>query len=332
MFAKFDHRDTSLESLLETHRRLVPHAKVDLSNSRESFRWRGELGSANGLCWWQLKSDADWRCWLPHEEERFVLELPRSGVMGARLRGKEILSRPGSALVVGVAETAWTQAQSHSDSSNWHEGIKFDIRAVRRLLARTFDGRASLQTIGLEPHLDLSTPAGQTLQHLVQAIGTAMRDERLRSDKATALISEAALQLIFNEFPHRFSDRLDRYRPDATSRQIGAAVDFMRANMHQALTLGDIAEAVGISERSLQHGFRRLLDTTPVAYLRDVRLEAVHAELSSVENRLPVNEVAVKWGFTHMGRFAARYHQAYGELPSGTMKRAGGVTGQGRGS
>ncbi len=325
MFAKFDSRDTSLESLLQTHRRLVPQAKVELSNSRESFRWRGELGSANGLCWWQLKSESDWRCWLPREEERFVLELPRSGVMGARLRGKEVLTGPGSALVVGVPETAWTQARSHSDTSNWHEGVKFDIRTVRRLLLRTFDGRATLQNIGLEPQLDLSTPAGQTLQHLIQAIGAAMRDERVRSEKATALMSEAALQLVFNGFQHRFSDRLDRYRPDATSRQIGAAVDYMRANMHQALTLGDIAEAAGISERSLQHGFRRCLETTPLAYLRDIRLEAVYSELSSAENQLPVNEVALKWGFTHMSRFAARYRAAYGELPSGTLKRAGGA-------
>lgn len=323
MFAKFDSRNTSLERLLQTHRRLVPHARVELNNSGESFRWSGELGSANGVCWWRLQSEADWRCWLPHEEERFVLELPRSGVFGARLRGKEILSGPGSALVVGVAETAWTQARSRSDIGNWHEGVKFDIRTVRRLLSRTFDGRASLQNIGLEPHLDLSTPAGQTLQHLIQAIGAGMRDERIRSEKSTALIGEAVLQLIINGFPHRFSDRLHRYRPDATSRQIGAAVDFMRANMHEALTLGAVAEAVGISERSLQHGFRRCLDTTPLAYLRDVRLEAVHAELASPENRLPVNEVALKWGFTHMSRFAARYRAAYGELPSETMKQSG---------
>ena len=332
MFATFDSRHTSLERLLQTHRRLVPHARVELNNSSESFRWRGELGSANGLCWWRLKSEADWRCWLPHEEERFVLELPHSGVMGARLRGKEFLSRSGSALVLGVAETAWTQARSHSDGGNWHEGIKFDIATVRRHLARTFDGRATLHNIGLDPQLDLSTPAGQTLQHLIQAIGAGMRDEKVRSEKATALMSEAVLQLVFSGFHHRFSDQLDRYRPDATSRQIGAAVDFIRANMHEALTLGGIAEAVGVSERSLQYGFRRFFETTPLVYLRDVRLAAVHSELSSPENRLPVNEVALKWGFTHMSRFAARYRAAYGELPSETMKRTGGGDGRPRGS
>ena len=51
------------------------------------------------------------------------------------------------------------------------------------------------------------------------------------------------------------------------------AVDFMHANMHQPLTLSEVAEATGISVRSLQYGFRRFRDITPLAYLREIRLE-----------------------------------------------------------
>nr|WP_244066830.1 helix-turn-helix domain-containing protein [Bradyrhizobium sp. Ce-3] len=45
--------------------------------------------------------------------------------------------------------------------------------------------------------------------------------------------------------------------------------------------------------------------TTPVACLRRVRLEAIHEELSRPENLLPISEVALTWGFSRMGRFAA---------------------------
>ena len=75
--------------------------------------------------------------------------------------------------------------------------------------------------------------------------------------------------------------------------------------------------------RSLQAGFQRVLDTSPLAYLRDLRLRAVHVELTRPENFLPVREVALKWGFTHMGRFAAQYREAFGVTPSETSRLAG---------
>jgi AraC-like DNA-binding protein len=86
-----------------------------------------------------------------------------------------------------------------------------------------------------------------------------------------------------------------------------------------------LAEATGISIRSLQYGFRRFRNITPLAYLREVRLEAAQAELSSPLNMLSIKDVALKWGFTHMGHFAARYRAAYGETPSQTARfgRAG---------
>jgi len=84
----------------------------------------------------------------------------------------------------------------------------------------------------------------------------------------------------------------------------------------------DVAEAAGVSVRSLQAGFRKFKDTTPATYLRGIRLEAVHAELSLWENRLPVSEVALKWGFTQMGRFAAQFHERFGRYPSEMLTRA----------
>ena len=51
-------------------------------------------------------------------------------------------------------------------------------------------------------------------------------------------------------------------------------------------------------------------------------LEAAHAELSSPLNNLSIRDVALKWGFTHMGHFAARYRAAYHVAPSETARLA----------
>jgi transcriptional regulator GlxA family with amidase domain len=86
-------------------------------------------------------------------------------------------------------------------------------------------------------------------------------------------------------------------------------------------TVEDIAEATGLSVRTLQEGFRRFLDTTPMSHLREVRLRHVREELAAADpTSTTVTETATRWGFLHSGRFSAQYHQRFGELPSVTLR------------
>src|SRR5207253_2529948 len=112
--------------------------------------------------------------------------------------------------------------------------------------------------------LDLAGPAGRMLRALGEAIGAGMHDASLRSEKSMALLGESVLRLVFLNFEHGLGNRLRRHQMDASSRQIMRAVDFMHANMHQPLTLSELAQATGISVRSLQYGFRRFRNVTPL--------------------------------------------------------------------
>ena len=81
-----------------------------------------------------------------------------------------------------------------------------------------------------------------------------------------------------------------------------------------------MAEAVGVSVRSLQEAFRTHLDTTPMAHLRAVRMSRVHAELLAGGDGTTVTDVALRWGVTHAGRFAQEYRRMYGRSPSETLR------------
>ncbi|WP_344411955.1 helix-turn-helix transcriptional regulator, partial [Pseudonocardia ailaonensis] len=87
------------------------------------------------------------------------------------------------------------------------------------------------------------------------------------------------------------------------------------------LTLADLAAAVGVTARSLQRGFRETLGVSPMAYVRGARLDRVHAELQAAQGPAAVTGVATRWGFFHLGRFAAQYRERFGELPSDTARR-----------
>lgn len=322
MFAELHSGKDGYETLLSTFKVLVPDVRIELNDPRNACRWRGRFAMANRLSWWQLETEADWTCWPEREEERFCIALPVSGTFGAHIRGKSLEADSSSALVLGVKDISKTWAHAAADRHG-RMSLKLKAADVRKTLTSIFED-ATLENIELNPLLDLQSPAGQTLRSLIQAIAAAMKDETIRSAKATALVREAIPRLVFKNFPHRFFERLSRQATDASPRQIRAAVEFMRAHMHEPLTLAEIAEVTGISERSLQHGFQTFQGTTPLAYLRDLRLQQAHAELSRAENTLPVSEVALKWGFTHMGRFAARYRAAYGQSPSETRRLACG--------
>lgn len=76
-----------------------------------------------------------------------------------------------------------------------------------------------------------------------------------------------------------------------------------------------------MSVRGHQEAFRRTLDTTPMACLRQQRLERVREELLvTALGTVSVTEVTTRWGFIHLGRFAASYRAAFSENPSDTLR------------
>jgi AraC-like DNA-binding protein len=319
MFTHLNSRDESFEKFLSTFNSLAPHAKIELNGGRSAFRWQGQFAATSGFSWWEVGSEVDWTCRLLDQKERLGLVLPSAGNASARIRNRTLVIDRKYALALSVPEVDSISYSGHG--KHGHVTLEFDVATVQRTLSDIFEG-ASLRDIELNPQLDLTSSAGQMLKALGDAVGAGMRDRSVRSEKSMALLGESILRLVFLNFPHGLSNRPLRQQRDATSRQINEALDFMRTNMHHPLTLSEVAEAAGISVRSLQYGFRRFHDNTPFAYLREIRLEAVQAELSSSLNALSIRDVALKWGFAHMGHFAARYRAAYGEAPSETARLA----------
>jgi len=317
VLSDIDRDSGNSEALLDAFQSFL-RGRVELNRRPDVLAWKGGA-AANGLFAWHVECSADWIFRAHRDEERFCITFPSAGVIGATIRNRTITAEPGTALVSGVPEIPQMWARALGTHV-----VKWDVALVDKTLSTIFDG-AELRDIDLDPKLDLSGPPGQALELLVRAIYVGASEESVKWDKAGALLSEAALRLIFENFPHRLSERLNRRQLDAMPRHIRAAIEFMHANLHQPLTLGDVAQAAGVSVRSLQVGFQRFRDTTPLACLRDIRLEAAHVELSRPENTLQVSEVALKWGFTQMGRFAARYRAVYGLLPSETSRLARGT-------
>lgn len=112
--------------------------------------------------------------------------------------------------------------------------------------------------------------------------------------------------------PRRFEAVLPDY--------MRCAIAYLRAHLGEPLTLEQIAAHCGISARTLQLGFRKTKNTSPMAYLRLLRLHGARADLlRSRPEKGRVSAIALAHGFTHLSLFSREYRREFGELPSQTL-------------
>lgn len=101
---------------------------------------------------------------------------------------------------------------------------------------------------------------------------------------------------------------------------VGRFEDIARASLGKPQNLMDICAALAIGQGTLARAVRTVRGTTPTRYLRGLALGEARAALRDPATR-SVRQVALRYGFRELGRFAADYRAAFGENPSDTLRR-----------
>ncbi|MFI6734995.1 AraC family transcriptional regulator [Nonomuraea sp. NPDC050451] len=178
------------------------------------------------------------------------------------------------------------------------------------------------ERLRFEPGVDAASALGHALRMLA-SIGTGGTLPFAASKLAEHHFEQFLLHTLLASQPHNYSDKLCESTAPWTPAALRRASRYCEEHAAEPIRIGDIAAAARVSVRTLQLGFREHLQTTPMAYLRSVRLAHAHADLVRIADtgsQTTVTEVALRWGFTHLGRFAALYRQTYGRLPSSTRQ------------
>lgn len=146
--------------------------------------------------------------------------------------------------------------------------------------------------------------------------GDALSDEAARSDVEFDILSALVEALVTS---HEISPRSPE--PPLRTRALRLTLDYIEDHADQPPTIEDICRASGASWRTLDYAFRERFGVTPKQYLQATRLQQVRGELYRSAPDTSVSEIAARWGFWHMGQFAADYRRQFGELPSETLRR-----------
>jgi AraC family ethanolamine operon transcriptional activator len=104
-------------------------------------------------------------------------------------------------------------------------------------------------------------------------------------------------------------------------RLVNRVRDYVLARHNCTVTVPDLCREFHVSRRTLHNSFCQVLDVSPAAYLRSMRLNAVRRELKNPDSSYRnVQDVAAAWGFWHLSQFACDYRHLFGELPSAALR------------
>jgi AraC-like DNA-binding protein len=254
-----------------------------------------------------------------HDLDAYHVTIPLSGRVHVRHAGHEVTAEPSTAAVFRPGHAVHTR----HDADTYELHIKIERAALETELAELL-GHSVDGAIDLPPAMNLSTGGGRSWSRMVRLLRDESRHEHglIHQPLIAEQMRHSVLSGLLLSVPHRYFQELITPAPAGPPRAVRRAVDAVRDEPERPFSVADLARIAGMSVRSLQEAFRRHVGMAPMAFLQDVRLERVHHTLRTADPvRTTVAEVAYRWGFAHLGRFAWAYRRRYGRCPSETLRK-----------
>ena len=200
----------------------------------------------------------------------------RSGRVESVHRGSSLISGPGTAAVYqpeGDAGSRWAAGSRLL-------GVKIDRNVVEDALSDAL-GRQLTSQIDFTTSMSIEAGAGRSWINMLSLFA----EHLFRPDSVLdhPLVGLPFVDSLVTAYCWRRTIRTAARSRGRTARSVLARFapqsKSSKQEAHLPLTVSSIAARSHASVRSLQQGFRRHLDTSPMAYLRDVRLRRAHQSL-----------------------------------------------------
>jgi len=96
---------------------------------------------------------------------------------------------------------------------------------------------------------------------------------------------------------------------------------YLLDSLEETMSIHSIAEKFELSEKTIENSFKSLFGITPKHFIMLLKLNHAHKDLQRANTQTAnVSDVAIKWGFSHFGRFSSDYKSLFGIHPSQTLK------------
>ncbi len=295
-----------------------PH-ELALLGPADGFGFSQRLIHAGPITLANLIYDTDVSLRFSEGRDSYYVHVPVDGRLESQYLGQRWLSTPATATIYGpeaeMSVTRWPGASRHL-------GVKINQRVVDAAL-ETLSGNAARSSVPFAVTLPLADHAARSWVTQVHWLNRelARPDSPMRHPAVLDPLVESLVYGLLLVADHPRREAISSSVRPVRAGAVRAAMDIIESTPQSALTTSRLAVDCHVSVRALQEGFRRHVGMSPMAYLRVVRLRRAHGELRSAHpSHTGVAAIAHRWGFAHLGRFAAAYKAMYGESPLQTLR------------
>lgn len=147
---------------------------------------------------------------------------------------------------------------------------------------------------------------------------------RFARGPAGALAERTLRLLLLDAVPNNYAAALGVQQcSPAAPYYVRRAEEYIRLHAREEITARDLVIAARVSARSLYQGFRTYRSSTPMGYLKAVRLDLARETL--LKGRVGgacVTDAAMGAGYSNLSQFSRDYRVRFRETPSATLSRA----------
>jgi AraC family transcriptional regulator, ethanolamine operon transcriptional activator len=200
--------------------------------------------------------------------------------------------------------------------------ITFEREMFEQALEQTPSAKALNQLLR-QPVIKVSPQRfAQARRRLLALFSQALLHDDLDSTWELAL-EQAMLDELLQLMLDPACDKQQRSPSSTRSFIVEKCHRLATAELLNVPSVTDLCQRLQVSRRTVQNSFRAVAETTPLNYLRSVRLNGVRRTLMTTRAReLSIGDAAAQWGFYHLSHFAAQYQELFAELPSQTTRAA----------
>lgn len=200
--------------------------------------------------------------------------------------------------------------------------ITFEREWFEQALAQTVSAR-EVGRLLRQPVIRLSAQRfAQARRRLLTVLSLAAVDDDFDSAREQGL-EQAMLGELLQLLTDPACDKQQRSPSSTRSFIVEKCHRLTTAEMINVPSVSELCQRLQVSRRTVQNSFRSVAETTPLNYLRSVRLNGVRRALMSVPaSHLSIGDAAAQWGFYHLSHFAEEYQALFAELPSQTPRAA----------
>ncbi|MBU5489092.1 AraC family transcriptional regulator [Butyricicoccus intestinisimiae] len=157
----------------------------------------------------------------------------------------------------------------------------------------------------------------QNLYHHI--VNVCLAEEDLTELRIQAGVSELWTRLF--HYLYREESEQQENKNILAQARLRKMMQFIWDHFHEKITLDDIAASANISKSAALRCFRSGMQTSPVGYLNDFRLNRAKELL--LTSHSTVSEIAVSVGFDNVGYFDRVFRRTFGLTPKQFAKQGG---------